>query len=109
MMLTKLLSPDPVPFLDILGVLEGCILLICASLPTLGPLVRLVKAKLNMSNHSRNSNKPGSSAPTTAGNSWANIKGHKLEDPERGSTGMHSSVDDIPLVPTSRPHPDGKG
>lgn len=95
----------PVPFLDILGVLEGCILLICASLPTLGPLVRLVKAKLDISNHSRNSNKSGSSAPTTSGNSWANIKGHKLEDPELGSTGMHSSVDDILLVSTTRSIP----
>lgn len=103
--LTETFAPDPVPFLDILGVLEGCILLICASLPTLGPLVRLVKAKLDMSNHSRNSNKPGSSAPTTSGNSWANIKGHRLEDPELGSTGVHSSVDDILLVPTTRSIP----
>jgi hypothetical protein len=34
--------------------------------------------------------------------SWANFKGNKLADPERGSTGKNSSIDDIPLVPSSK-------
>lgn len=108
-LLTRKPFTDPVPFLDILGVLEGCILLICASLPTLGPLVRLVKAKLNLTSERRRSNKSGSSHPTSSGNSWANTRGHKLEDVEHGSAGVYSSVDDIPLTSTANALPSGKG
>lgn len=34
--------------------------------------------------------------------SWGKVKGDNLEFAERGSTGMNSSVDDIPLVPSSK-------
>ena len=36
---------DSIPFLDILGMAEGNILIIAASLPTLGPVFRSVKRK----------------------------------------------------------------
>jgi len=105
----------PVPFLDILGVSEGCILIITASLPTLGPLVRAVKAKVstaasgsNTGNSGRRAGNPlansGKSAPHSRsmskgwGNrSWGTFKGHKLDDPER-SIGSQPSLDGIPLV-----------
>jgi hypothetical protein len=100
-------TTDPVPYLDILGVAEGSILLICASLPTLGPLFRLARGKLTSTDGSRST--PSQQEPNFDGRSggvgngsWANFKGHKLEDAEQGSTGMHSSVDDIPLVSTSK-------
>ena len=34
--------------------------------------------------------------------SWGKVKGDNLEYAERGSTGMTSSVDEIPLVPSSK-------
>jgi len=37
--------------------------------------------------------------------SWAKFKGHKLEDPERAAsagTSRNESVDDVPLVDTSK-------
>ena len=96
-MLTVELS-DPVPYLDILGVAEGCILIICASLPTLGPLVRATRGKLTTT--TGHSSQPVSGDSGHGGSSWSNLKGHKLGnvDVERVSSNMHSSVDDIPLV-----------
>ncbi|KAF7561194.1 hypothetical protein G7046_g2952 [Stylonectria norvegica] len=105
----KILNVDPtypVPYLDILGLAEGCILIVCASLPTLGPLFRLARGKLTTLNSSRGrSEQPGTSnqgIPSENSDRWANLRGHKLDDPEHGSTGMGSSVDDIPLVSSSR-------
>ncbi|KAH6886867.1 hypothetical protein B0T10DRAFT_75666 [Thelonectria olida] len=92
----------PVPFLDILGVSEGCILIICASLPTLGPLFRLARGKLPSTEGSRGrSGHLGHSGqhPSVGGSTrWNNFRGHQLDDPENGLTPMGSSVDDIPLV-----------
>ncbi|CZR66177.1 related to integral membrane protein PTH11, partial [Phialocephala subalpina] len=109
----EILATDPtylVPYLNILGVSEGVILLICSSLPTLGALFRLARGKLTSTGGSRNV--PNQSAASNQGRSGgmgnssrANYQGHKLEDPENGSTrtaGVQSSVDDVPLVSTSK-------
>lgn len=106
---------DPVPYLDILGVAEGAILLICASLPTLGPLVRRAKDKYGRgtdgSSGPSNLRTPGvGPSHTGSGNqNWDSFKGMRLEHPEDGlsSAGgersMHSeSVDDIPLVASDK-------
>ncbi|KAH8805414.1 hypothetical protein F5884DRAFT_860023 [Xylogone sp. PMI_703] len=98
----------PVPHLDILGVSEGAILLICASLPTLGPLFRLGRGTLTSRDGSRNA--PNNSADDAQGHtgdisngSWTKFKGNKLDDIEReSSTGIASSMDDIPLVSLSK-------
>ncbi|KAH8178136.1 hypothetical protein LIA77_03218 [Sarocladium implicatum] len=89
----------PVPYLDILGVAEGCILIICASLPTLGPLFRATRTKLNSSMGQSNKSATGNSAPGEQ--NWSNLRGHKLENDMEGSSQMHSSIDDIPLVSPS--------
>ncbi|KAF4461219.1 integral membrane [Fusarium albosuccineum] len=91
----------PVPFLDILGLSEGCILVVCASLPTLGPLFRLARGKLSTINSSHG---PSQRVASNQGNHsessgrWDKLRGHRLDDVENRSTGMGSSVDDIPLV-----------
>ncbi|KAJ4253407.1 hypothetical protein NW762_010565 [Fusarium torreyae] len=93
----------PVPFLDILGLGEGCILLICASLPTLGPLFRLAKGKIATANASRGASRmTGSSNQGThsvqSSGRWDKLRGHHGDDLEHGSSRIGSSVDDIPLV-----------
>ncbi|KFY59634.1 hypothetical protein V496_05588 [Pseudogymnoascus sp. VKM F-4515 (FW-2607)] len=97
----------PVPYLDILGVAEGSILLICASIPTLGPLFHLVRGTLTSRVGSRSMpNQSGDNSQDSSGgvgnSSWGKVKGDNMEYAERGSTGMNSSVDDIPLVPSSK-------
>ena len=94
-----LITSDPVPFLDILGLGEGCILLICASLPTLGPLFRLVKGKIATANASRitDNSKKGTSSGQSNGR-WDKLQGQQGDDVEHGSSRIGSSVDDIPLV-----------
>ncbi|KAK4125665.1 hypothetical protein N657DRAFT_642403 [Parathielavia appendiculata] len=94
----------PVPYLDILGVAEGCILMVCASLPTLGPLYRAARGNLTTG--------AGDSAQLSAnqfGNSnggtrnWDSVKGHKLEsDAEGESLHLRPSFDAIPLVTTAK-------
>lgn len=95
------LSTDPVPFLDILGVAEGSILIICASLPTLGPLIRTTKGKISsLQSGADGSHAPISGAGSQGSGTWATIKGHKLGvgDPRRSGP---SSTDDIPLMHTA--------
>lgn len=99
---TKLNNPaDPVPYLDILGVAEGAILLICASLPALGPLFRHARESLSSKGDSKNI-QPSAKSHERAGHaahaSWGTLKGHKLEDPVRASTIQQGSSDDILLV-----------
>ncbi|KAL2022627.1 hypothetical protein VTK56DRAFT_4971 [Thermocarpiscus australiensis] len=98
----------PVPYLDILGIAEGCILMVCASLPTLGPLFRTAAGKLTSG--------AGSSAQRTGGNSqgvslgggsrnWDSVNGHKLESDAEGSRSslhLRPSFDAIPLVTTAK-------
>jgi hypothetical protein len=92
---------DPVPYLDILGVAEGCILIVCASLPTLGPLVRTARNKISSSMGQSRDRVTGDSGQ--GGSDWSNIRGHKLGnvDDEGPSSNIHASVDDIPLVSSS--------
>ncbi|OBT61042.1 hypothetical protein VE03_09157 [Pseudogymnoascus sp. 23342-1-I1] len=97
----------PVPYLDILGVAEGSILLICASIPTLGPLFRFARGTITGGGGSRSiPNQSGDNSQGRSGDigngSWGKVKGDNLEYAERGSTGMTSSVDEIPLVPYSK-------
>lgn len=102
-----LLFTDPVPYLDILGVAEGSILLICASLPTLGPLVRLVRDQVTTHRSSRQQSNKSEGSSRVIGGQWSGYKGQKLDDGEhtsindRSINGMLSSVDDIPLVSKS--------
>ncbi|RYP77040.1 hypothetical protein DL771_001330 [Monosporascus sp. 5C6A] len=97
----------PVPYLDILGMAEGFVLVTAACLPTLGPVFRAAKGKLtsaySSSSASRNQLDEGSKDHSRAmsGNNWDNFKGHRLDDPA-SSIGTRPSLDDIPLVTTSR-------
>ena len=97
---------DPVPYLDILGMSEGCILLVCASLPALGPLIHAARGKLSDSygsgQGSRNQLDDSSHSRSRGMDSkWDNFKGHKLDDPEH-SSGARASIDAIPLVSASK-------
>ncbi|KAG9253972.1 uncharacterized protein F5Z01DRAFT_687397 [Emericellopsis atlantica] len=86
---------DPVPYLDILGVDEGCILIICASLPTLGRQARATKGKLSSTVGGSSRLVPGESGH--AGSNWSKPKGHKLgNDDAEGVSNMHSSVGHSP-------------
>ncbi|KAI1776994.1 hypothetical protein F4818DRAFT_439355 [Hypoxylon cercidicola] len=93
----------PVPYLDILGMSEGYILMICSSLPTLGPLFRAAKGKLTSRDHT--TNKSGANVGTSFHSlhkSFAHSKEQRLTDEvERSIGGNSSSVDDIPLVSNS--------
>jgi len=98
---------DPVPLLDILGLGEGCILLVCSSLPTLGPLFRLVRGKVRTLSGSGNGSRTTSQGrhssaahqglSSTSGR-WEKLLRHQLDDVERTSTHTGESIDDIPLV-----------
>ncbi|KAI4870983.1 hypothetical protein F4820DRAFT_401032 [Hypoxylon rubiginosum] len=95
----------PVPYLDILGMSEGYILIICSSLPTLGPLFRAAKGKLTSRDTTTNKSGAhiGGSSLHSLHKSFGNSKGQRLTDEmERSiSGGNSSSIDDIPLVSTS--------
>jgi hypothetical protein len=104
---TELDLLDPVPLLDILGLGEGCILVVCSSLPTLGPLFRLARGKVrtfsSSGNGSKTTNQGQRSSATHRGLSstsvrWDKLQGHRLDDEERTSSHAGESIDDIPLV-----------
>ncbi|KAK4240555.1 hypothetical protein C8A03DRAFT_41971 [Achaetomium macrosporum] len=97
----------PVPYLDILGVAEGCILMVCASLPTLGPLYCAARGKLTDGSQS-------TSQRTGTAQNWDSVRGHKLDsDAEASSLNLRPSFDAIPLVSTAKTHgvadPEGMG
>lgn len=101
---------DSVPYLDIFGVAEGALLIIGASLPTLGPMFRVLKYKVTSyasnSNLSRQSgDRSQNQSGTLTSSNWRGKRGHEFDDEEiASSAGMHnSSVDDIPLVATAKP------
>ncbi|EMR61661.1 putative integral membrane protein [Eutypa lata UCREL1] len=93
----------PVPYLDILGLAEGFVLLTAASLPTLGPIYRTARGKLSTAygsqKDSANQLQSGSNnlSRSTNNSKWDKLRGHRLEDPAP-STGTRPSLDDIPLV-----------
>ncbi|KAK4170687.1 hypothetical protein QBC36DRAFT_391507 [Triangularia setosa] len=97
----------PVPYLDILGVAEGCILMVCASLPTLGPLYRSTKTKITMYGDSRGTRQITSSSGNnhfesnhsqSAGASG--FKGGRKFDSD--AEGQQPSFDAIPLVSSDK-------
>ncbi|KAJ8106394.1 hypothetical protein OPT61_g9567 [Boeremia exigua] len=96
----------PVPLLDVLGLGEGCILVVCSSLPTLGPLFRLTREKVRTPSGSANGNRTTSqerrSSATHQGVSnttgrWDRLQEHQLYE-EGTSNHAGESIDDIPLV-----------
>ncbi|KAM0251708.1 hypothetical protein ACHAQJ_008029 [Trichoderma viride] len=98
-----------VPYLDIFGVAEGALLIIGASLPTLGPLFRVIKCKVTTyatgqsTSHpsgDRSQNNPG---PNGSSTNWLHKRSQTFDEENVSTTGMHSSVDDIPLVSTAKP------
>lgn len=99
-------ATDPVPYLDILGVAEGAILIICASLPTLGPLFRQARDRYGNSSGSRgiaNSSPAGHVIPDNeVDGNWPEFKGNRFENAEQGKASLASSTDDIALVSFSK-------
>jgi hypothetical protein len=95
---------DPVAYLDILGMAEGFILLVCASLPTLGPLVRTIRGKTIGSKGTGSGSHPqqkDTRDTPVRRNSWQK---NRLTD-DADSTHQENeqlSVDEIPLVTTQK-------
>jgi hypothetical protein len=83
--------------------------MICASLPTLGPLFRLVRDKFRalsgssigsrITSQVRRSSTSHRELSSTSGK-WdkLHVLGHQLDDEERTSSHAGESIDDIPLV-----------
>ncbi|KAL8382626.1 hypothetical protein RB595_006418 [Gaeumannomyces hyphopodioides] len=90
----------PLPFLNMLGLAEGSILIICASVPTLGPLYRKARGKFtdrygSGSGDSQVERKEtmssavssvagGRAAEGHSNKNWSAFNELKLDDPERG-------------------------
>ena len=98
---------DPVPLLDILGLGEGCVLVICSSLPTLCPLFRLARGKIRTlagSSIDTKINSQGGRSGTThrerssTSLRMGRLQGHQFDDEERAPSLAGDSIDDIPLV-----------
>lgn len=103
---TNKLSLDPVPYLDILGISECFVLLVCASLPALGPLFRAARGKMTSASRSGqgshnvlDSSKMGNQP---SNRTWDSFKGHKLADGEHSTLNLRPSFDAIPLVTTGK-------
>ncbi|KAI8965113.1 hypothetical protein F5Y11DRAFT_355182 [Daldinia sp. FL1419] len=95
----------PVPYLDILGMSEGYILIICSSLPTLGPLFRAAKVKIT--SRGTSTNKSGAqlgSSLHSLHKSYIRSKDRRsLDEIERSIGESSSSTDEIPLVTSPMP------
>ncbi|KAK4193744.1 hypothetical protein QBC35DRAFT_510976 [Podospora australis] len=84
----------PVPYLDILGVAEGCILLVCASLPALGPLFRAAKAKMTSYGGSRGTRQITSSTGLEGGKHHTTSQLSRFKSSKGGGGGLgRKSVD----------------
>lgn len=90
----------PAPYLNFLGFTEACILVVCASLPTLGPLYKLVGKRLGGSHVAHSPGGTGGSSEAIVANR-NRAPGWKcpLENTiaERGEGGL-KGTDEIPLV-----------
>ncbi|KAI0382240.1 hypothetical protein F5Y04DRAFT_51373 [Hypomontagnella monticulosa] len=98
----------PVPYLDVLGMAEGYILIICSSLPTLGPLFRAAKGKIT--SRGTGTNRSGANVGSSLHSlhkSFPHTKERRHTDDIEGSVdgGNASSIDDIPLVSSALPSP----
>jgi hypothetical protein len=90
----------PVPCLDVLGVAEGTTLIICASLPTLGPIIRLMSKPQKTDNSSKNTSN------SSQNRSLANAQRHsrrmsktwEMLDEQAASDAKKLGVDSFPLV-----------
>ncbi|KAI1473212.1 uncharacterized protein F4812DRAFT_455027 [Daldinia caldariorum] len=107
-----LLATDPtfaVPYLDILGMAEGYILIICSSLPTLGPLFRKMKGKITSRGTSgiKSGANVGSSLHSLNKSFGRSKDQRSTDEMERSIGGNSSSVDEIPLVTSPLPPPSG--
>lgn len=94
---------DPVAYLDILGMAEGFILLVCASLPSLGPFVRMIRGKVYSTNGSNSRSEGHNLSSSGQSRGWMSSnhsKSGNLEQP----TPKRSSVDEIPLVTPPQDH-----
>lgn len=108
----RVLVPDPVPYLDILGIAEGTILIICASLPALGPLFRIAHGKITSYSRSRGTTQlsggPDEQEIVSQGGhrGWNSLKGHKLDSDVEGQStlNLRPSFDAIPLVTSKKNH-----
>jgi hypothetical protein len=89
-------------------VAEGFVLIVCSSLPTLGPLFRAVKGKVGSSSSnptndgSHNQLEGGIARSQPSSRNWDNFKGHKLEDGEHSTLDLRPSFDAMPLVTTGK-------
>ncbi|KAK3997892.1 hypothetical protein QBC44DRAFT_392196 [Cladorrhinum sp. PSN332] len=93
----------PVPYLDILGVAEGTILMVCASLPALGPLFRIAHTKVTSYSNSRGATELSGKHDEQAIVSQ-NFRGQKLDSDVEGQSSLHlrPSFDAIPLVTSGK-------
>ena len=91
---------------------EGTILMICASLPSLGPLFRICHGKITSYSRSRGTTQLSGTlyeqeiVSQGGRGGWDNIKGHKLDSDVEGQSALNlrPSFDAIPLVTS---HKDG--
>ncbi|KAL2258298.1 hypothetical protein VTK26DRAFT_8434 [Humicola hyalothermophila] len=108
----KIMENDPtypVSYLNLLGVAEGCILLVCASLPTLGPIYRAARNGLssvsNSTGQMSRTQGEGSHGLSAGGSrNWDSFKGHKLDSDNEGPSSLHlrPSFDAVPLVTSTK-------
>jgi hypothetical protein len=106
--LTRCDDPDPITYLDVLSLSEGCILIICASLPALGPLFRAGWSKLSTIYGTFSGRSKGtgtdttetSTAPishtnvTTNGKSWLQLRPDTFDTTMQSTVIHHTTGDD---------------
>ncbi|KAI7929154.1 hypothetical protein ACKVWC_009646 [Pyricularia oryzae] len=115
----EMLGKDPtyaVAVLNLLGMAEGAVLIICSSIPSLGPLYRAIKRRQNSARAASkveslstgktvSTLRAKSSNPTLSSQDWEAFRALRLDDPERGNGGpgrlpRRNSSDVIPLMPS---------
>lgn len=95
---------------------EGAVLIICSSIPSLGPLYRAIKRRQNIARAASkveslstgktvSTLRAKSSNPTLSSQDWEAFRALRLDDPERGNGGpgrlpRRNSSDVIPLMPS---------
>lgn len=97
------MTADPVPYLDILGMAEGFILLICASIPILAPLFRIAqdrfeKARVQKRSSGRQHEDSGKLSNYNRGKTWENSMVHGFA-PGMSSTETDDGVGDSGVAP----------